>query len=182
MDPKTLALLLKNYEDLLKRVDAHIKKVEKNYSDKIVCKKGCDSCCRFLNLFPVEAFALSAAFLGMNKSSQKIVMSGLEEKTDNCPLLINNQCVLYEARPIICRTHGYPLYFKKDGETMVDFCPKNFKGVTSFTKDALFDLDQLNRLLAAINKQFIESFETNPFADRIPMSRALSLLDEITEK
>ena len=181
MDPKILALLLKNYDDLLKRVDAHIKKVEKNYSDKIVCKKGCDTCCRFLNLFPVEAFALSAAFLGMNNSCQKSVMSGLEEK-NRCPLLINNQCVLYEARPIICRTHGYPLYFKKDGEILVDFCPKNFKGVTSFTRDALFDLDQLNKLLAAINKQFLESFETNPFDDRIPISRALFLLYEIEEK
>jgi len=181
MDPKTLTLLLKNYDNLLKRVDTHIKKVEKNYSDEIVCKKGCDTCCRFLNVFPVEAFALSAAFLGMNKSCQKIVMAGLEDKT-NCPLLINNKCVLYEARPIICRTHGYPLYFEKDGETLVDFCPKNFKGVTSFTRDALFDLDQLNRLLAAINKQFLESFETNPFADRIPMSRALFLLDEIEDE
>lgn len=87
--------------------------------------------------------------------------------------------MLYEARPIICRTHGYPLYFEKDGKTLVDFCPKNFKGVSSFPKESLFDLEQLNTLLATINKQFIESIETDvPLADRIAMSDALGLLDE----
>ncbi len=177
MDQAILNLLLKNYNDLLKRVDAHIKQVEKSYSDEIVCKKGCDSCCRFLNLFPVEAFALSAAFIEMDKSRRNLVMAGLEKKADDCPLLIQGQCLLYEARPIICRTHGYPLYFEKNGEIMVDFCPKNFKGMTSFPKEVLFDLEQLNTLLAAINKQFLDSIETD-IADRIPMSCALLLLDE----
>jgi hypothetical protein len=178
MNPKSLKDRLKNYRDLLRQVDAHIKRVETTYSDQIVCKKGCDSCCRFLNLFPVEAFALASAFLEMNKSNQDIVRAALEKTTPDCPLLINHQCHLYKARPIICRTHGYPLYLKKKGETLVDFCPKNFKGVTSFPKDSLLDLEQLNRLLVVINNQFLESIETKPVTDRIPMSRALLLLDE----
>jgi Fe-S-cluster containining protein len=177
MNPN-LDLLLKNYTALIKRVDTHIKQVEKDYSRQIVCKKGCDSCCRFLNLFPVEAFALSAAFLGMEASRRDPVMAELKKNADNCPLLIKGQCLLYENRPVICRTHGYPLYFEKDGETLVDFCPKNFKDVTSFPRNALFDLEQLNTLLAAINKEFLESIETSPpIDDRIPMSRALLLLE-----
>jgi len=160
-------------------VDTHIQQVEKDYPDEIVCKKGCDSCCRFLNLFPVEAFALSAAFVQMDTSIREHVRAALKKNTMACPLLINHQCRLYEARPIICRTHGFPLYFEKNGALLVDFCPKNFKGVTSFGKEALFDLEQLNTLLAAINKQFLESIETStPLADRIPISSALSLLAE----
>lgn len=178
MNPKSLKDRLKNYRALLGQVDAHIKRVETTYSDQIVCKKGCDSCCRFLTLFPVEAFALASAFLEMNKSDQDIVRAALEKTTTGCPLLINHQCLLYTARPIICRTHGYPLYFKKKGETLVDFCPKNFKGVTSFPKESLLNLEQLNTLLVAINNQFLESIKTKPFADRIPMSRALLLLTE----
>ena len=178
MNRKIMNRLLKNYLALLSRVDAHIKQVQTKYSDEIACKKGCDDCCRFLNLFPVEAFALSAAFCKMDNSGQDLIMKGLEKGT-GCPLLIEGQCMLYEARPIICRTHGYPLYFEKDGETLVDFCPKNFKGVSSFPKESLFDLEQLNTLLATINKEFIESIETDvPLADRIPMSDALGLLDE----
>ena len=169
--------LLKNYAALLARVDAHIKQVETKYSNEIVCKKGCDSCCRFLNLFPVEAFALAAALDKMN-TSREVVRAALEKGTKDCPLLIHRQCVLYGARPIICRTHGYPLYFKKKGEALVDFCPKNFKGVTSFPKECLLDLDQLNTLLVAINNQFLESVKPETFTDRIPMSRALLLLDE----
>ncbi len=179
MNRKIINRLLKNYLALLSRVDAHIKQVQTKYLNEIVCKKGCDDCCRFLNLFPVEAFALSAAFCQMDNLCQDLIMKGLEKGTDGCPLLIEGQCMLYEARPIICRTHGYPLYFEKDGKTLVDFCPKNFKGVSSFPKESLFDLEQLNTLLATINKQFIESIETDvPLADRIAMSDALGLLDE----
>jgi Fe-S-cluster containining protein len=178
MNPKILKDRLKNYRALLRQVDTHIKRVETTCSDQIACKKGCDSCCRFLNLFPVEAFALASAFLETDKSNQNIVRAALEKTTTGCPLLINHQCRLYKARPIICRTHGYPLYFKKKDETLVDFCPKNFKGVTSFPKDSLLDLDQLNTLLVAINKQFLESIKPKTFSDRIPMSDALLLLDE----
>lgn len=179
MNQEIINALLQNYGTLLARVDAHIKQVETKYSNEIACKKGCDDCCRFLNLFPVEAFALSAAFCQMDNFSQNLIMKGLEKGTEGCPLLIGGQCMLYEARPIICRTHGYPLYFEKDGETLVDFCPKNFNGMTGFPKDSLFDLEQLNTLLATINKQFIESIETDvPLADRIPMSDALGLLGE----
>ena len=94
---------------LLKQVDVHIKQVGTDYSDEIVCKRVCDSCCRFLNLFPVEAFSLAWALDKMD-TSREVVRAALEKGTKDCPLLINHQCVLYEARPIICRTHGYPLY------------------------------------------------------------------------
>ena len=126
MNPKTLNDVLKNYRALLKQVDAHIKRVETDYADQIVCKKGCDSCCRFLNLFPVEAFALASAFLQMDKSSQGIVRVALEKTTTSCPLLIDHQCHLYKARPIICRTHGYPLYFEKKGEALVEYEQNSF--------------------------------------------------------
>jgi len=179
MNQEMINALLKNYDGLLARIDAHIQQVQTTYSNEIACKKGCDYCCRFLNLFPVEAFALSAAFCQMDKSDRDRIIKGLEKGTDDCPLLIKGQCLLYEARPIICRTHGYPLYFEKDGETLVDFCPKNFKGISCFPKESLFDLEQLNTLLATINKQFIASIETDvPLADRIPISDALSLFDE----
>jgi uncharacterized protein len=179
MNPKHLKALLKNYTALVQQVDAHIKRVETTCSDKIACKKGCDSCCRFLNLFPVEAFALASAFGRMDTSSQDHVRAGLKKTTTACPLLIDHQCCLYEARPIICRTHGYPLYFKEKGEVLVDFCPENFKEMTSFPKEILLDLEQLNMLLTAINTQFLEAFEAKPFDDRIPISRALLLLEEM---
>jgi len=213
MNQTEIDLVLKNYTAFLKRIDTHIQRVGENYSDKIFCKKGCDSCCRFLSLFPVEAFALSSAFRKLDKSNQDLIQDSMirnnlipnrmdqtnldqtklapsdltlsnvilsELEKEVCPLLIDKECILYGARPIICRTHGFPIYIEKEGEGLVDFCPKNFKDVTSFSRDALLNLEQLNILLTAINTQFLESIETeNPLPDRIPISQALFMIEDL---
>ncbi|WP_300457588.1 YkgJ family cysteine cluster protein [Desulfobacula sp.] len=180
MDENSLHLLLENYTALLKRVDGHIQHIEKKYAAAIVCKKGCDTCCKFLTIFPVEAFAISAAFIKLPKKIQAKVIQRLKNQDDACPLLIDKACVLYSARPIICRTHGYPIYMERGKKPLIDFCPQNFKGMTSFPKDALISIDPLNTLLIAVNRHFLDSIEaTPPFPERIPMSNALFILNEI---
>lgn len=179
MNDDLLHRALKNYHDFLERVDALVRHIEEKYPESIACKKGCDTCCRFLTLFPVEAFALSSAFKQLPEEIRDVIAGQLEKTPDACPLLADKACLLYDQRPVICRTHGYPIYMEKDGTPLVDFCPKNFKGVTSFPKDALIGIEQLNTLLAAINNHFLECLETeSPFPDRIPVSTALFLLDE----
>lgn len=174
MKPDIVQNLLKNYTALVGRVDRHVQQVAQDFSHAIACQKGCDGCCRFLSLFPVEAFALSLAFSCLDKSSKDIAMAALEGQSKGCPLLVQGECLLYPARPIICRTHGFPLVFKKKSQTQVDFCPKNFRHMTSFPKESLLDLDHLNTLLSAINQHFLKSIETQ-LPSRIPMSQALVL-------
>ncbi len=172
--------LLKNYNDMLKRVDAHVQTVTDRYRDHIACKKGCDACCRFLNLFPVEAFALSRAFLALPENAQSLILKQIEREEDKCPLLIEHACLLYEARPVICRTHGFPLYLEKEEGAMVDFCPENFKGMTELPKEAMMSLDQLNTLLTAVNQHFMTNVEAD-LPDRIPVSQALFLCQGLTD-
>jgi len=178
MDEKSLDRLLKNYTALINRIDDHICQLEEKYPDNIVCKKGCDACCRFLTLFPVEAIAVSRAFFSLpEKSRDRIVNRLKDKKEDACPLLIGRSCAVYSARPIICRTHGYPICIEKNGETRVDFCPENFKGIRSFPKETLLSLEQLNTTLIAVNQHFLDAIETDaPFPDRIPVSEAIFLL------
>lgn len=179
-----LDLLLKNHGDLICRVDAHIKQVTDAYPGQIACHKGCDSCCRFLTLFPVEAFALSRAFFTLEEADRNIILAKIrtwEPGEETCPLLADSICLLYSARPVICRTHGFPLYMEKEGKAMVDFCPENFKDTSSLPKDALLNIDQLNTLLAAINAHFVDSFE-NELPDRIPMSHALFICRELIDE
>ena len=170
----TLNHLLNNYDDLVTRIDTHIHRVTERFESAVMCKKGCDACCKFLTLFPVEAFALSRAYDTLTRPAQARVQDEIDRNGEKCPLLIGHACMLYSARPIICRTHGLPLYMEKDGEVMVDFCPDNFRGVEALPNDALLDLDQLNTTITAVNQHFIAHINT-VLPDRIPVSEALSL-------
>ncbi len=178
MDNDSLDRLLKNYTALITRIDGHIHHLEEKYPDNIVCKKGCDACCRFLTLFPVEALAVSRAFIHLSQKSRDRIVKRLKDKQkDACPLLIDRSCAVYSARPIICRTHGYPICIEKNGETRIDFCPENFKGVLSFPRETLLSVEQLNTTLIAVNQHFLDAIETDaPFPERIPVSEAIFLL------
>lgn len=170
--------LFENYTALVKRVDDHTRQVQALYADHIACQKGCDTCCKPLNLFPVEAFALAAAFKAIPPEGRSRAADVLEADTGQCPLLVEHQCLLYEARPVICRTHGFPIYMETDGSGMVDFCPENFTGIREFPKEALLNLEQLNTLLTAVNQHFLAAIQTDPpLPERISVGEALFLLE-----
>lgn len=176
MDKARIISLLSNYHELIRKVDQHIAAITHAFKSRIACTKGCDGCCRALTLFPVEAMALSLAFMDIPEKTRNQISQRIEREKNQCPLLIRRECVLYAHRPVICRTHGYPIYMKKNGQARVDFCPENFKGMTTFKKEMMLDIDHLNLMLAAISKQFTDSLETRtPFPDRIPVARALFL-------
>lgn len=70
-----------------------------------------------------------------------------EETPGRCVFLRDGLCSVYSARPVICRTHGYPVLI--EGKT--DFCPENFNGLKTIESEFILDLDNLNRALASIN-------------------------------
>lgn len=179
MNTEEINRLLENYAALVRRVDDHIQKVESQYKDMIACRKGCDSCCRFLTLFPVEALAVSEAFRLLPVNLQKKIADKASGHSDTCPLLIENACAIYPSRPVICRTHGFPILIEKDGEQAVDFCPENFKGIRSFPGQMLLSVEQLNQMLFAVNRHFLESIENGKtLPDRIPISEALFWVED----
>ena len=170
--------LFKNYTDLVARVDAHIERVAEGWGEHIACRKGCDSCCRPLTLFPVEAFALARAFDGLPERLKVRARHQAQADPGTCPLLVDSVCLVYGARPVICRTHGFPIYMDKNGETMVDFCPENFRGIKELPGEIMLDLDQLNTLLTAVNRHFLTSLEGS-LPERIPVADALDLWAEL---
>ena len=185
MTDTILDALLENYTALLERIDSHTQRVADDFKGQLACRKGCDSCCRFLTLFPVEALALGRAFERLSPADRARIEENIGEQEQNdpaeeraCPLLIDRACMLYGARPVICRTHGFPLYMEKDGEAMVDFCPKNFKETESLPKEALLSLEQLNTTLSAVNTHFISLLEGS-LPERIPVSQAIYLCRDL---
>jgi Fe-S-cluster containining protein len=96
---------------------------------------------------------------------------------ERCPLLHQGVCLLYEARPIICRTHGYPLLTELDGKGTLDHCPLNFKEITNFPAKTIINMDIVNITLAAINSVFCtsDSISLSIGRERLTIAQALLL-------
>jgi hypothetical protein len=168
----------RNYRDLQEKVDQICREIEADFGPCLSCHAGCDGCCRHLSLFPIEAAALAAALNDLpGDQAERIRRRARGASPEGpCPLLENGVCLLYSARPIICRTHGLPLLTLRDGNRTIDFCPLNFRGISSLPGKAVIDLDRLNTTLAAINALFIAELpETaSPEKDRLTIAEALT--------
>ena len=171
--------ILANYCSLVAKVDILCQGIAREFGACIRCRPGCADCCRHLALFPVEAFALALALQRLpagtiDELRQRAVQTAVDGP---CPLLDEGLCLLYGVRPLICRTHGYPFLTRIDGAASIDFCPRNFTGVSSLPGGAIIDLDQLNTTLAAINVVFCSECPPGilPAHERLSLAEALLL-------
>lgn len=146
--------MLNNYRMLVEKVDAHCAKVAADFGGMIACRRGCDGCCRRLSLFPVEAAALTEGFSRLTAAEREHILTLAQKAEDGCPLLHEGLCLLYELRPLICRSHGLPLLIEEEGEQRVDFCPLNFQGAESLPGSSILSLATLNTALATISARF----------------------------
>jgi uncharacterized protein len=163
---------LDNYLALVARVDELCKATSTSFESQISCHPGCDACCRHLSIFAVEAFALKEAISTLPEPEAELIRAKAAATGSDspCPLLHDGLCLLYQARPIICRTHGLPLLVTREGERAVDFCPENFRELASIPGSAVIDLDRLNAMLTAINALYLQSA---PGPARLEMARIL---------
>ena len=164
---------LDNYLALRDRVDELCAGTCRRLAAEISCRPGCDACCRHLSIFAVEAAALAAELetlpaLQADLIRRKAAQAGADTP---CPLLHEGLCLLYRARPIICRTHGLPLLIAREDGNEIDFCPENFRGLKSIPGADVIDLERLNALLAAINAVYLK---TVPDPERLTMAEALA--------
>ncbi len=147
---------LQLYRALVEKLDAHEEKLLNKYHQHIRCVKGCSSCCILETVFPVDAFVIYSAVASGTIYPESLIF----DQTDGrCVFLNNGLCSVYSARPVICRTHGYPVFV--DGK--VDFCPENFKDLKSIDSENILDLENLNRALASINILFQREMDNNFF-------------------
>ena len=152
--------IFRNYQMLLNKVDEFSSRIIQKYRKNISCGYGCNDCCQQnLNLLPLEYFFLREGFALLPEPMKKILRNraaqGLGDYTP-CLLLDHGACVLYERRPIICRTHGLPLFITEGDKERRDCCPKNF---TSYCLELLpqadfLHLERLNTILLTINRVF----------------------------
>lgn len=170
---------LHNYRTLVERVDALGRRIEGEFRAQIACRRGCDACCRHLSLFRVEGVALAQALASLPEAAAARIRERARRATADgpCPLLEEGVCLLYAARPIICRTHGLPLLTGAGEARRLDYCPENFRGIDALPAGAVIDLDRLNTTLAAVNALFVsEAYQGHPPAqERLRIAEALLL-------
>jgi len=145
---------LKSYLALVEKVDAFFERVARRYAQKIKCGPGCSDCCRrIISLYPFEIDRMMAAAAGLEPAELRGVVRRAQEAQQDpqaaCPLLSNDRCLIYEARPIICRTHGLPMLVP--GEDSLCMCVYNLKGLEHIDGDCVLDLRPVNEILATVN-------------------------------
>jgi Fe-S-cluster containining protein len=168
--------LLDNYYQMVSRVDALCQGIQDILSGQITCSRGCSSCCTAITLFPVEAAALNAALEALPESRRTEILSHVVAHAggERCPLLEEHSCLLYVARPIICRTHGLPIIYTEGHEQKSDCCPLNLsEDEQPVSGSAVIDLDRLNTLLVAINALYLSHADATSLPERLTIAEAL---------
>lgn len=154
------------YPQFLTHINDLSERLHTHYARHLVCRAGCSGCCHHhLSVFKVEADAVAEAIIALpdeiqqrvTQQAQQVAADEAEGLAVACPLLVDDRCSIYAARPVICRTQGLPLLFTaEDGASEVDFCPLNFTATDALddlTEDKLVALETINLRLAMMNLQ-----------------------------
>jgi Fe-S-cluster containining protein len=181
------------YTNLVADIDSLAARLTKRYRPHLVCRAGCSGCCGHdLSAFEVEADTVRTALQALPAElRQRLAKQAREVQERNakgelvaCPLLVNNRCLIYEARPIICRTQGLPLLYRaEDGNPEVDYCPLNFTqpgAKQDLDANHLLQLDEINFNLAITNLNYCRSLGLMPSESgkRKPMSAIILEAEE----
>lgn len=177
--PEVVEALLAEYRAAVAKIDAAVAAVVERRRDDLACAKGCASCCvAGLEVLPVEAFALEQ-HLGAHPPRSAPGSRG----GGACVFLDDDgACLVYEARPVLCRTHGLPLRQRGGGGRGqlpvlgedVFACSLNFTERAPEAADVL-DATTLMALLATVDARFRERAGLEAGIDRVPLA---ALLDD----
>ena len=113
--------------NLLSQVDSAVLQIALKYPDEFRCRKGCSDCCHAaFDISLAEAVLIRRHFLQLGrktrrkalKTAQKALRAwnealragqDISKLRITCPLLnMDEECLLYEVRPVNCRTYGVP--------------------------------------------------------------------------
>ena len=172
------------YPQFLTHINDLSERLHTHYARHLVCRAGCSGCCHHhLSLFKVEADAIAEAVTALPEEMRERVTQQarqiIGDEAATCPLLVDDRCAIYAARPVICRTQGLPLLLEvEDGTPEVDFCPLNFTAADAFddlSKDKLVPLETINLQLAVLNLQYCraQGISDEQSGERIKMSEVI---------
>lgn len=168
--------------ELFAKVDAFFSRARARHGEAITCRAGCADCCRRrFSVTALEADAIREVVAQLDDETRRTLARRAEEGDPGvCPALDpDGRCAVYEARPLICRTHGLPIRFAPAKGTralpVLDACPKNFGGGDLAALDPTTVLDQqtLSTVLAALDAAHADALG-RPRGERIEIAALLA--------
>jgi Fe-S-cluster containining protein len=148
-----------NYTQLLEKVEQLFAETRARHPGEFRCGAGCFGCCKAgLSVANVEA-ARIRSWLHDRPEIQERRKSpgGTLGDSEYCRFLnAAGQCVIYEVRPLICRSHGMPISWNQEGTEARDCCPLNFEGIElgQLMASDVLSLDKVNTLLSLVDRNF----------------------------
>jgi uncharacterized protein len=146
------------YPELAAKVDAFFSRVQHRHADDMRCDTGCHHCCHVrLSITAVEADAIRAEVAGLSaEQKQALAANVASAAADRCTALTPaGRCLVYAARPIVCRSHGAPIRLRGErGLPVIQACPDNFtaRGPGAADADCILDQTTLSAMVLAIDR------------------------------
>lgn len=153
---------------LRRRVADHFAAADARSPGALACRSGCSQCCRVrFGVFGVEAEPIARALAELERDDPELrarVRAQADDPThDACALLVDDRCTVYEARPLICRSHGLAVRVRDEGGTRIDVCPLNYRSAPAPAQSVL-ELAAVEAPLSILARMY------EPDAERIELA------------
>lgn len=171
--------MLEKYRELAAKIDGFFARVAARHGAEMQCAAGCSACCRQrLTITGVEAAAI-VAWARTRPAAERaaIAAAAASGAADACSALgPDGRCRIYEARPLVCRSHGVPVRMKSPrGLPVVESCTLNFRsaGPAAADADCILDQELVSTMLGLIDRAH------DTAGERVELAELLIALDEV---
>lgn len=162
------ASLLARFDALCAKVDDFATRVQASHADEMSCRAGCDACCRTrltVTFLEAEAIRRALAALAAGAPQERARIAALAARAvdpagPRCAALDDDgRCVIYAARPLVCRSHGVPIRVRPHAPSqqrqlpVVQACALNFvaRGPAAVAPGDVLDQETLSTVLFALD-------------------------------
>jgi hypothetical protein len=140
--------------ELTRKVDGFFARVADRHGAEMQCATGCSDCCHVrLTITGVEAAAIRGyvARWAPEQRQQLAVTQPSTPAAERCAGLdAAGRCRIYDARPLVCRSHGVPIRMQRAGLPIVQNCHRNFHRAAP-DPDCILDQTTLSAVLLAVD-------------------------------
>ena len=153
---------MSRYPELAAKVDAFFTRVQQRHAADMQCGSGCHHCCYVrLTITQVEADAIRAEVAGWTAERKAELAANATASSaaayERCAALSpQGRCLVYAARPFICRSHGAPIRMRTERSLpVVVSCSANFteRGPAAADPDCVLDQTTLSAMVNVLDRE-----------------------------